>query len=85
MPSASFRTWAGPRAAKLDEIEAAHAALTGSGRGRRWATEQVNHAYAVLLSSQFQAFCRDLHSECIDGLVGAVSDRPTEKTLEHLR
>jgi hypothetical protein len=81
MPSASLRTWVGPRAAKLDEIEAAHAALSGSGRGRRWATEQVNHAYAVLLSSQFQAFCRDLHSECVDGLVGAVSDHPTEKIV----
>jgi len=41
-------------------------------RGRRWATDQLNHAYAVLLSSQFQGFCRDLHSECVDCLVRAV-------------
>jgi hypothetical protein len=26
-------------------------------------TQQVNQAYAVLLSSQFQGFCRDLHTE----------------------
>jgi hypothetical protein len=81
MPSTSLRTWAGPRAANLDEIEAAHAALSGSGRGRRWATEQVNHAYAVLLSSQFQAFCRDLHSECIGSLARAVSNQPIAKIV----
>jgi hypothetical protein len=31
--------------------------------GRRYATGQINNAYAVLLSSQFQRFCRDLHTE----------------------
>jgi hypothetical protein len=83
MPSTSLRTWAGPRAATLDEIEAAHAALSGLGRGRRWATEQVNHAYAVLLSSQFQAFCRDLHSECIDSFLSPLSHRPTEEIVRN--
>jgi hypothetical protein len=33
----------------------------------------VNHAYAVLLSSQFQGFCRDLHSESVDYFVSAVN------------
>lgn len=47
----------------------AHTAIGGSGRGRRYATQQVNHAYVVLLSSQFQGFCRDLHSECVDHLL----------------
>jgi hypothetical protein len=50
----------------LDEIEAAHAAVGGTGPGRRTATQQINQAYAVLLSSQFQGFCRDLHSEAAD-------------------
>lgn len=49
----------------LDEIEHAHRQVGGGGRGRRYATQQINHAYAVLLSSQFQAYCRDLHSECV--------------------
>lgn len=66
MTSASLRGWASTRAAQLDQVEAAHRAVGGSARGRRWATEQVNHAYVVLLSSQFQGFCRDLHSECVD-------------------
>ena len=32
----------------------------------------MNHAYAVLLSSQFQGFCRDLHAECIYHIVQQV-------------
>lgn len=60
------------RAADLDQIETAHEAVGGRGRGRRWATKQINQAYAVLLSSHFQGFCRDLHSECVDHLVRLV-------------
>lgn len=47
----------------LGEIAAAHTAVGGQGSGRRYATQEINHAYAVLLSSQFQRFCRDLHTE----------------------
>ena len=54
----------------LDEIENAHTRVGGNLRGRRYATEQINHAYAMILSSQFQGFCRDLHTECVDALVG---------------
>ena len=32
----------------------------------------MNHAYAVLLSSQFQGYCRDLHSECVYHIVQQV-------------
>ncbi|HEU0299031.1 MAG TPA: hypothetical protein VFR37_06235 [Longimicrobium sp.] len=53
----------------LDEIESAHRAVGGTGRGRRFAVQQINQAYVVLLSSWFQAYCRDLHTECIDHLV----------------
>jgi hypothetical protein len=59
--------------AALDEIEAAHQAVGGSGRGRRHATLQVNHAYTMLLSSQFQGFCRDLHTEAVDSLAKKIS------------
>ena len=40
---------------------------------RAGATQQINNAYAVLLSSQFQGFCRDLHSECADYLVSSLA------------
>lgn len=68
MPSRSLLTWRTVAARSLDEIEAAHAAVGGTRRGRRYATQQINYAYAVLLSSQFQRFCRDLHSEAVDCL-----------------
>jgi len=50
-------------------MENAHHQVGGASRGRRYATQQINLAYAVLLSSQFQGYCRDLHSECVDYLV----------------
>src|SRR5437763_1104584 len=73
MPSTSDRRWTTIRAAALDEIAQAHAAVGGTKRGRRYATQQVNQAYAMLLASQFQGFCRDLHSECVDHLVAALA------------
>lgn len=66
MPSVALNNWNTAASDRLDEIEAAHQAVGGQGRGRRYATLQINHAYAVLLSSQFQGFCRDLHSEAAD-------------------
>jgi len=44
----------------------------GTERGRRFATQQINFAYTTLLSAQFQGFCRDLHSECVDLIVAMV-------------
>ena len=73
MPSVSLQTWDTTRISELDEIEDAHRSVGGSGRGRRYATHQINHAYAMLLSSQFQGFCRDLHSECVDHIVRVVN------------
>ena len=70
--SRSLHRWRNGRSAELDEIAAAHASVGGSERGRRVATRQINHAYAVLLWSQFQGFCRDLHSKCSEALVGDV-------------
>ena len=72
MPSNSLIRWNRERADALDEIENAHALVGGTERGRRYATQQINYSYAALLSSHFQGFCRDLHSECIDRLVAIV-------------
>lgn len=81
MPSRSWQEWNATRASKLDEIEAAHRSIGGTARGRRYATEQINHAYAVLLASQFQGFCRDLHSECVDCVVRAVAPAVLQPVL----
>jgi hypothetical protein len=72
VPSPALEDWWGYRAAALDEIEHAHRAVGGSGPGRRYLTQQLNQAYALLLSSQFQGFCRDLHEDCVDHLVVSV-------------
>ncbi|HVA47939.1 MAG TPA: hypothetical protein VNH11_16335 [Pirellulales bacterium] len=73
MPSKSLQAWRNERRIALDELEAAHRSVGGTGRGRRYATQQINQAYAVLLSSQFQGFCRDLHRECADYLVQSLT------------
>lgn len=73
MPSQSYHLWLADRCPTLDEIESAHASVGGTGPGRRFATQQINQAYAVLLSAQFQAFCRDLHSEAIESWAAATS------------
>lgn len=57
----------------LDEIERAHRSVGGTGPGRRYATQQINQAYAVLLSAQFQGFCRDLHDDCVTHLVQSMA------------
>jgi hypothetical protein len=72
MPSSSFKQWLNSRANELDEIEQTHQKIGGTGRGRRYATQQINRAYATLLSAQFQGFCRDLHSECVDHILDKI-------------
>jgi len=72
MPSVSYRRWRVSRRAALDDIETAHAGIGGTGRARRLATQQVNRAYVVILAAEFQGFCRDLHTECIDCIVASV-------------
>ncbi|HLM68392.1 MAG TPA: hypothetical protein VK358_12725 [Longimicrobium sp.] len=70
MPSRSLTTWHADARRALDEIEAAHRAVGRTGRGSRYAAQQINQAYVLLLSSWFQRFCRDLHTQCVDHLVG---------------
>lgn len=74
MPSLALQDWTTTAQAALDEIEAAHRAVGGAQRGRRRAMLQVNHAYTVLLSAQFQAFCRVLHLEAVSFVAEASSD-----------
>jgi hypothetical protein len=72
MPSISLERWRNERLVALNELQCAHKSVGGTGRGRRYATQQINQAYAVLLSSQFQGFCRDLHSERADYFVQSI-------------
>jgi hypothetical protein len=71
--SKALEAWQRDQSRRLDELQAAHHAVGGSGPGRRHATQQINDAYIVLLSAQFQQFCRDLHSEAASRLALAVT------------
>jgi hypothetical protein len=73
MPSVALQNWSTSRAAVLDQMEHAHRSVGGTGPGRRLLTQHINQAYAVLLSSEFQGFCRDLHDECSECLVRPVT------------
>jgi hypothetical protein len=73
VPSTALTTWRTAAKTELDEIVTAHSAVGGTGRGRRRATLQVNCAYTMLLASQFQRYCRDLHSEASDVLCAHVA------------
>lgn len=68
MSSRALRNWQTRSRKVLDEVEAAHAVLGGGRGARAFARQQINQAYVVLLSSQFQRFCRDLHSDAVDYL-----------------
>lgn len=72
MPSLSLKYWNETAAIALDRMESAHRAVGGTGRGRRYATQQINQSYLMLLSSHFQQFCRSLHSEAAVHLVGGI-------------
>jgi RiboL-PSP-HEPN len=81
MASVSYDQWRTTRAKDLAQIAKAHAAVGGTKRGRRYATQQINHAYAVLLASQFQGFCRDLHTECVTHVLSSITSNPTTQLL----
>ncbi len=72
MPSVSYRRWRTVRRTVLDLVEAAHTTIHGSGAGRREATRQINHGYAVLLAAEFQGYCRELHTEAVGHFVASL-------------
>ncbi len=69
MPSASFMRWETERVAILEELDQVCKIVGRSRSTTRPSTQRIAEAAVVLLFAQFQAFCRDLHSECADLLV----------------
>ena len=68
---------------KLDEFENAHAAVSGGrkNRGRRYLTEQLNHAYLVAVAAHFQKFCRDLHTEATNHMANTITNRDVQQVF----
>lgn len=71
MASKALAKWESVRKTELDELLAAHNKVGGAKPGRRYATEQLNYAYLSAIASQFQGYCRDLHSEAVGALAAA--------------
>lgn len=84
MPSLAYQNWMTTRSAALDEIERAHGSIRREGAGWRWAAQQLNQAYVMLLCSHFQGFCRELHEECIDHFVSATVAQAAQAVLRDL-
>jgi len=64
MPSDSLTKWKSQRSLSLEEIENALTRIYGLKAGRRPIKSQsLNFSYLLLLSSEFQGFCRDIHTE----------------------
>ena len=84
MPSVAYRSWTTTRRNQLNEIEDAHTAIGGTGPGRRYATEQINQAYAVMLAAQFQGYCRDLHTESVDYLVPKLTPKTFQASIRKM-
>ena len=81
MPSRALRHWQTRSRKVLDKMEAAHG-VVGGGRGaRRFARQQIAQAYVVLLCSQFQCYCRNLHEEAVDRLTSNPAHDPLNNVL----
>ncbi len=72
MPSFALGKWRTVRSASLDAIESAYRLTAGVAAGRRSLARKMSQAYALLLSSEFQGFCRDLHTECAQAITSKV-------------
>lgn len=82
MASRALRNWQTRSRKVLDEVEAAHASVGGRRGARAFARQQINQAYVVLLSSQFQRFCRELHNEATDVVATQTAYTPIAPLLK---
>jgi hypothetical protein len=82
--SRSLEGWRGESSGELDEIEVVHGKVEGTGAGRRVLTQQVNFAYAALITAHFQRYCRSVHSEASQVIVATVSEEAIAGVLEGL-
>lgn len=83
MASKPLTDWRHLSRDRLDEFENAHGAVSGGrkNRGRRYLTEQLNHAYLVALAAHFQKFCRDLHTEATNHLANTIANRGVQQAF----
>lgn len=73
MPSDALLAWQNERVPRLQNVEADCLYLELLHAADPDRVQEYVRSYAVLLSSEFQGFCRDLHTECADRLVDSVN------------
>jgi hypothetical protein len=59
-------------AADVERLLAIHAAIGGTGPGRRYQLEVLNKSAVVLITAIWEAFCEDLAAEALDHIVDNV-------------
>jgi hypothetical protein len=72
MPSDALIIWQTDRMRRLQDVEADCLHLETLYPVDPDRVQQYIRSYAVLLSSEFQGFCRELHSECAERLINSV-------------
>jgi hypothetical protein len=72
MPSNSLLAWRTDRRPRLDLIEAQNLALAATPSPDPRAIDENLRGFVMLLSAHFQGFCRDLHTECVQAVTGAL-------------
>ena len=82
--SAALDEWRGESDEVFDEIEFIVRSVDGAGVDRQTVTQQLNYAYAMLITAHFQRYCRDLHAEAAQVLVAQLPDPPLAEILEGL-
>jgi hypothetical protein len=81
MPSTALFLWEHVRTLALNEFDEVHRRIGKKGRGIQHARQQIHQAHVLMLSGQFQGFCRDLHSECVDHLVNSIQPASVKSML----
>ena len=73
MPSDALLAWQNDRLPRLVNVEADCLHLQALHAAAPARAQEFIRSYAVLLSSEFQGFCRKLHDECADKLIASVA------------
>lgn len=60
----------------VDELMAAHVAVGGTQRGRRFEVEGLNRAAVLMLSAHFEGYLEDVMAEALGSLNGQLDPQP---------
>ncbi len=81
MPSDALVAWQTKRMPRLQMVEADCLHLEALHAADPSRVQVFIRSYAVLLSAEFQGFCRHLHDKCADGLVDSVNPLALQDVL----